>query len=532
MSNSRTHRSAKAVALRKISEVLDNDLERYGSENDGGSTGTTTVSDSDSEEEYEGGYTCGAQLFTPRKTSVDNNSESDSEAYESEDRYSGISEEEEDFYREVKAPGRPPAKRTKLSAASTSRIGTNRSMTRKGRSRKTLSLLPTMPLDVLFEILSQLTPKDLINVSRTNKLFHDTLYSRGARMVWKEALRGHGVPACPRDLIEPRFANLLFGTTCEECGRPNVPKVDFYLRRLGGYAQGHSSNQCFWWSTEIQEVMHMFATAEDKKRRGVPGARAELKAFTRNRLARIEEIDSTTESLDTWFRNTALDRREENQEARDNRLEAIKVKFIELGYGRHHLGCLAYEKECTQKAALTDKRPGNVMSRPPTWARLPSSAARPARCALFPTPSIFPFRYPPAFLLPSSSLPPPPPPSHPLPHRRRRTSTPQLITAQLHRPLSIDKAAVAIAVTIAAAAAIATRRHRDSPPSHSPSPVVCAPTFSSPPTPPIIDSPCSPSCDSVIAAACRRCPISAALFHLPPAAFTLSPSTVGTSLAN
>ncbi|KAF9472586.1 hypothetical protein BDN70DRAFT_818449, partial [Pholiota conissans] len=62
-----------------------------------------------------------------------------------------------------------------------------------------------------------LTPKDLINVSRTNKLFHDTLYSRSARMVWKEALRGQGAPECPRDLIEPRLAILLFGTTCEVC---------------------------------------------------------------------------------------------------------------------------------------------------------------------------------------------------------------------------------------------------------------------------------------------------------------------------
>ncbi|KAF9477137.1 hypothetical protein BDN70DRAFT_862297 [Pholiota conissans] len=394
MSSSRTHRSAKAAALRKISEVLNDDSERCDSDDGGlGSASTTTVSDSDSEEEYEGGCTCGAEpLFAPRKTSddLDDNSESDSarEADDSEDGYNGMSEDEDEFYRE---PGRPPAKRAKLSAASTSRAPTDNSTTKKGRSRMSLSLLPTMPLDVLFEILGQLTPKDLINISRTNKLFHDTLYSRGARMVWKEALRGQGAPGCPHDLIEPRLAILLFGTTCEECGHPNVHKVDFDLRRracvsckqskllgrarvtkyfpncdgdmldlvpytnVGGYAQGHSSNQCFWWSTEIQEVMQAFATAKDKKRRGIPGAQKELNAFKKKRLARVNEIDATAESLDAWFKRAALRQYKENKEARVDRLEAIKAKFIELGYSQKYLGCLARKKECTQKAALTDK---------------------------------------------------------------------------------------------------------------------------------------------------------------------------------
>ena len=117
-----------------------------------------------------------------------------------------------------------PAKRPRLSKAAEKKL------------TRSLSLLPKMPLDVLFEVLviypppahssipsptpfcqifGRLAPRDLINVSRTNKLFRQTLMSRSATTVWNTSLNGVGSPSCPSDISGPRWAILLFVTHCQ-----------------------------------------------------------------------------------------------------------------------------------------------------------------------------------------------------------------------------------------------------------------------------------------------------------------------------
>lgn len=62
------------------------------------------------------------------------------------------------------------------------------------------------------QIFSRLEPADLLSLARTSKNFRKTLMSRKAASIWKAARRQMlGVPTCPSDVSEPRWANLLFG---------------------------------------------------------------------------------------------------------------------------------------------------------------------------------------------------------------------------------------------------------------------------------------------------------------------------------
>ena len=75
--------------------------------------------------------------------------------------------------------------------------------------------LPTLTADRLLEVFSHLTPKDIIHLSRTSRIFRDTLLTRNANSVWKAAREQCGAPECPPIMSEPQWAVLLFGNLCQ-----------------------------------------------------------------------------------------------------------------------------------------------------------------------------------------------------------------------------------------------------------------------------------------------------------------------------
>lgn len=96
--------------------------------------------------------------------------------------------------------------------------------------------------------MSHLSPKDLVNLTRTSKLLRETLAARNATAVWKSARKRVGFPDCPPDFSEFKWASLFFGTKCQVrslafalriylwinrqgCGAPNVLNIDFRIRR-------------------------------------------------------------------------------------------------------------------------------------------------------------------------------------------------------------------------------------------------------------------------------------------------------------
>ncbi|PIL34344.1 hypothetical protein GSI_03119 [Ganoderma sinense ZZ0214-1] len=93
------------------------------------------------------------------------------------------------------------------------------------------SKFPNLPLDVLLEITSDLHPRDLLNLSRTSKVFRSALLSRGSRAVWMNVLCSlPDFPSCPEDMSEPAYIALVFDDHCFSCATTKAYCVDYVLR--------------------------------------------------------------------------------------------------------------------------------------------------------------------------------------------------------------------------------------------------------------------------------------------------------------
>ncbi|KAL0566621.1 hypothetical protein V5O48_015386 [Marasmius crinis-equi] len=80
------------------------------------------------------------------------------------------------------------------------------------------------PLDVMYLIFEQLPPRDLVNLSRINKLFHATLTNPSASSIWTSRRIEYGIIASAatdmsRALSDRKWLTLLFGGPyCQKCG--------------------------------------------------------------------------------------------------------------------------------------------------------------------------------------------------------------------------------------------------------------------------------------------------------------------------
>ncbi|KAF5317049.1 hypothetical protein D9611_003566 [Ephemerocybe angulata] len=221
----------------------------------------------------------------------------------------------------------------------------------KRRRGKDLSLLPTMPLDILFEILGQLSPRDLLILTRTNTLFRKTLLEKNAQCVWVSARGFHGVPEPPSDFSERRWAGLLYSNHCQVkgCGAPGVRKVDWFLRKrictqckkdhymvhskfkskhpdldneilkyipsthVGPWANGYSGRSKYYWETDIPAVAEEWEPLEHAAAMGSAAAKkafAEWKADLRGSGMSVAEMN------------------------RKSRLEGVTSRLLQLGYQR------------------------------------------------------------------------------------------------------------------------------------------------------------------------------------------------------
>ncbi|KAA1467018.1 hypothetical protein DENSPDRAFT_831972 [Dentipellis sp. KUC8613] len=123
-------------------------------------------------------------------------------------------------------------RKTSVSDPTTSSIPKHRG-SRKNDGR--LKVMLDMPLDILYEVFSHLTPADLIHLARTSKSLRLLLLSRRSSFIWRSVrtqVPGPTVPNPPEDMSEPSWANLIFGGPfCSNCGKRGVNRIDFALRR-------------------------------------------------------------------------------------------------------------------------------------------------------------------------------------------------------------------------------------------------------------------------------------------------------------
>ncbi|KAJ7240475.1 hypothetical protein C8J57DRAFT_99191 [Mycena rebaudengoi] len=278
--------------------------------------------------------------------------------------------------------GKRPSKRQKI---------TKSSRGRKSASTKTC-YLTAMPLDVLLEIFAQLTPKDLLSLARTNSAFRATLHGKQAISIWKRSRDTVDAPSCPPDLTEQQWARLLFGgTKCQNCGAKGIQRVDFGLRRractkclkanlvvtssftkryphlkdttldllpytnIGGHAHGHASNSNFYWKSDIEEMATKLAGFERDIHMRAIDARKKLEVFTAERTRIVGTIKAHAKICVAWAEESYERGRKEEAEKVNRRYQALKAKFLELGYLEGDITAIKYSSGALATAELTDR---------------------------------------------------------------------------------------------------------------------------------------------------------------------------------
>ncbi|KAL0955448.1 hypothetical protein HGRIS_001690 [Hohenbuehelia grisea] len=235
-----------------------------------------------------------------------------------------------------------PAKRAKLGVPSSSEKSPKKAPARR---KKSLSLLPTMPLDILFEIFSQLEPRDLLSLSYTSKLLRSLLWSKKSISIWMQSLAGADTD-CPSDMIEPTWAALLFGGSfCSNCGAKGVHKIDFGLRRrlcrscrkselvissrfsqkyphanesimelipytnIGGYTPGWApSERKYYWGPDIEDMQERLDELQEDIDSRQPGAKQAMEDFVTSRKALVAEIRSTIRAFEQFSEASAYNK--------------------------------------------------------------------------------------------------------------------------------------------------------------------------------------------------------------------------------
>ncbi|KDR73920.1 hypothetical protein GALMADRAFT_250610 [Galerina marginata CBS 339.88] len=248
-----------------------------------------------------------------------------------------------------------------------------------------------MPLDVLFEIMGFLAPKDIINVSTTNKRFRETLQEKGALTIWKAARERSGIPEPPTDMLEWAWAGLLFGTSCQNCGASTVHNVDFLLYRrscttckkkhyvvesrvktvfpdvevyvldliphtnTGGWAHDHQSGSRFFWDEDIEKMVQKLTVLEHGIHINLTDARKKLDEFKANQIQRVKDIHFKAQHYNDWLDNYMRDRQLNEGNIQAQRRKAICEHFIRLGYTEGDVSCLDGLPEFNEPSLLTDQ---------------------------------------------------------------------------------------------------------------------------------------------------------------------------------
>ncbi|KDR76602.1 hypothetical protein GALMADRAFT_247009 [Galerina marginata CBS 339.88] len=299
------------------------------------------------------------------------------------------SSDEEDDYGKDKKTARtkaPATKRTKTSSSAKAKLP----LKHKNRQEKNLSLLPTMPLDVLFEILRRLNPMDIVNVARTSKIFRETLTSHGAVTVWKAARERRGAPEPPSDMTEPGWAALLFGNACQNCGAKQVKAVDFMLRRrlclkckksgifvesrlkkdlrildktvfdlvphteTGPWANNRSNSR-FFWKEDVERMLLKVAALEQDVLTGRQDAKAKLHEFKQKQRNIVQDIHSSARQYQQWVKKDDRDRQTDKDTLVERRREAIYDRLREMGHDERDFIRLKFEPELGSTVQLTDR---------------------------------------------------------------------------------------------------------------------------------------------------------------------------------
>ncbi|EJF66113.1 hypothetical protein DICSQDRAFT_152111 [Dichomitus squalens LYAD-421 SS1] len=247
----------------------------------------------------------------------------------------------------------PPPKRRRKNASKVSNQVARQDTTSRGR-RKSLSKLPDMPLDILYEVFSHLHPYDLLRLARTTKAFRRLLLSRSSITIWRESLASvPGLPECPPDLTEPSYTNLLFDPHCHFCVKARVMTVMWACRlrccksclkdnfielvdifrtigppswlKPGAMLPAEQiNNRLLFPKFKFDELLERIAECE--------GDEEKLKALEEQRIQLVIDQEKSAEMLEDWQDEAKHDRYIDKLQLRLRRQHQIFARLCALGY--------------------------------------------------------------------------------------------------------------------------------------------------------------------------------------------------------
>ncbi|KZV73683.1 hypothetical protein PENSPDRAFT_269142 [Peniophora sp. CONT] len=132
-------------------------------------------------------------------------------------------------------PRKDPEKPVGRKRVKTAEVASTGDGSRPRKRNGKLSVLPTLSLDVLYEIFGHLDPADLVSLARTTKSFRKVLLERHSTFLWREALDRtveEGFPPRPEDMSEPAWAGFFFGgSNCSICSAKTNLDVCWEIRK-------------------------------------------------------------------------------------------------------------------------------------------------------------------------------------------------------------------------------------------------------------------------------------------------------------
>ncbi|KAH7926677.1 hypothetical protein BV22DRAFT_1062546, partial [Leucogyrophana mollusca] len=258
----------------------------------------------------------------------------------------------------------------------------------KLRGRKGgLALLPTMSLDILFEIFGALHPKDLLNLSRTSKTFRELLMQKSKAFLWRAARSQvpGDFPDCPPDLSEPQYARLAFDTYCYGCDK-RVHKAIWQFR-VRFCPKCQKDSQCMSRDRDLPSlgiqvpnnaILPAYRVGSSERyeeaflRSQFDALSAQLEevpssdmdAFLENRRNATREVQEHAAMCEQWVTSISNARHEERAGHREKRMEAIRSWMVKEGwqpevdyFGWHNI---SDHRSIKDPKPLTDKIWGNV----------------------------------------------------------------------------------------------------------------------------------------------------------------------------
>ncbi|KAI0692020.1 hypothetical protein C8T65DRAFT_730608 [Cerioporus squamosus] len=267
---------------------------------------------------------------------------------------------------EVKAKAAPVQANSSTGRTLTSRTRTRSTPTparSNVRARGRGLDIPNMPWDVLLEIFSVMHPRELLILARTSKDYREFLISRKSARVWKAA-RQHaepGLPDCPPFFSEPAYANLVFFPHCHSCTSANVKtvmweflarycqncKVDMLIEHKAVYDQIDFREREYG----VKELLNVIEARPSRGSFPRPFCHApeyngfiyEFHCGLPHGADRTPLVKQTAEkarlrkqfaiAMRKWATEQEQRRANELQELKDARLEAVKQRLRNEGYG-------------------------------------------------------------------------------------------------------------------------------------------------------------------------------------------------------